>query len=135
MGVASANSPAPRARRTAGRGGAREPGRKGGERAGWVCSCPRVRPWRVGGGAPCPRMGEAGPGGGSRVRLEGRGSHLRAAAPAGCSPRPERAGCAGPQAAHTQRGRAWELAESAPGVCDEESDLRATAVARARPGY
>ncbi|XP_077873017.1 pleckstrin homology domain-containing family F member 2 isoform X2 [Ictidomys tridecemlineatus] len=79
-------------------------------------------------------MGEAGPGGGSRVRLEGRGSHLRAAAPAGCPPRPERAGCAGPQAAHTQRGRAWELAESAPGVCDEESDLRATAVARARPG-
>lgn len=53
----------------------------------------------------CARRGEASLGCGGGVRLEGRGCHLRAAAPAARPPRPDRARCPGLLAAHTLGGR------------------------------
>lgn len=60
-------------------GGAREPARKGGERAGWVCSCPRARAWSVGGGAPVGAQGRGQP---ARPRWDSTGGTVES--PASC---------------------------------------------------
>ncbi|XP_053414658.1 translation initiation factor IF-2-like [Nycticebus coucang] len=91
----------------AGRGGARELARKGGERAGWVCSCPRTGAWSVGGGTPVRAQGRGQP----RRPLSGSAAGAGESPASGCfgsrparTPRLDRAGCAGPRTAHTLGG-------------------------------
>ncbi|XP_048214569.1 pleckstrin homology domain-containing family F member 2 isoform X2 [Perognathus longimembris pacificus] len=126
-------------RRTRGRG---EETRKKGRVASRVGVLVLARPrLACGRGRARARAGEARPGGRCGVPREGRGSHLRASAPAGCSPASPPAasgsfrlrGAAG--RAHRE-GRGWERAKSLrPESATRKSRMfGAATAARAKPG-
>lgn len=90
-----------------------------------MCSCPRARARREDGDAPCTRRGEASPAAVVGFDLEGRGSHLRAAAPAARPPAASGSRrLSGTAGARSLRGqKTAERAESALAVSDEQESV------------
>lgn len=105
------------------------------------CGCARARALAPGVWAaarPCTRRGEASPGARCGVRLEGRGSHLRAAVPVVRPPAASgsrrlrgAAGCTHPGRLGRRNGQS---PRPAPGTTRNRT-FAAVAAARARPGY